>query len=54
MSLSGPLVARMLSFCSSCTIKPEKRLMVRGMRVFGLMENSTFLCVRTYTAWEGG
>lgn len=34
-SLSGPFVARMLSFCSSCTISPEKRLSVRGMRTLG-------------------
>jgi hypothetical protein len=26
----------MLSFCSSCTISPEKRLKVRGMRTLGL------------------
>ena len=31
-SLSGPLVARMLSFCSSCTISPQKRRNVRGSR----------------------
>ena len=31
-SLSGPLVARMLSFCSSCTNSPQKRLNVRGNR----------------------
>mmetsp|Transcript_13873 Transcript_13873/g.24305 ORF Transcript_13873/g.24305 Transcript_13873/m.24305 type:complete len:200 (-) Transcript_13873:293-892(-) len=45
-SLSGPLLERMLSFCSSCAIKPQKRRNVRGRRTFGLTEMSTFFCVR--------
>lgn len=34
-SLSGPLVARMLSFCSNCTMRPQKRRKVRGRRTCG-------------------
>ena len=47
MSLSGPLVARMLSFCSSCTIRPQKRRNVRGRRVVGLTLMSALRAVRT-------
>ena len=32
-SFSGPLLARMESFCSSCTMRPQKRLNVRGCGV---------------------
>ena len=52
-SLSGPLVARMLSFCSSCAMRPQKRLKVRGSRTLGFTEMSWFLAVRMYTAWVG-
>lgn len=34
-SLSGPLVARMLSFWSSCAMSPQKRRNVRGRRTCG-------------------
>ena len=44
-SLSGPLVARMLSFCSSCTSRPQKRLNVRGSRTCGLICTCTSPCV---------
>lgn len=40
-SLSGPFVDLMLSFCSSCTMSPQKRLKVRGMRTLGLTCSNT-------------
>jgi hypothetical protein len=46
-SLEDPLDARMLSFCSSCTMRPQKRLNVRGNRTCGLTSMSTFLAVCT-------
>ena len=49
-SFSGPLDARMESFCRSCTMSPQKRLNVLGMRVCGLMRINTFFCVCTNTA----
>ena len=51
-SLSGPFVARMLSFWSSCTINPQNLLNVLGSRTDGLTCIRTFLCVcmnRPYT-----
>ena len=49
-SLAEPLDDRMLSFCSSCTMRPQKRLNVRGSRTAGLTSISTFFAVCTYTA----
>lgn len=51
-SLSGPFVARMLSFWRSCTINPQNLLNVLGSRTDGLTCIRTFLCVcmnRPYT-----
>lgn len=49
-SFEEPLDALMLSFCSSCTMRPQNRLNVRGNRTCGLTSISTFLAVCTYTA----
>lgn len=40
----------MLSLLSSITMRPQKRLKVRGSRHWGLISMSTFFWVCTYTA----
>lgn len=49
-SFSEPFEARMENFWRSWTIRPQKRLNVRGMRVCGLTLNQTFFWVCTKTA----
>ncbi len=46
-SLLEPFVACMLNFCSSCTMRPQKRLKVRGSRTCGWISSSTPFTVRT-------
>ena len=48
-SFSGPLAPRMASLCKSCTIRPLKRLKVRGMRTCGLTSIRTPFAVWMYT-----
>lgn len=47
-NLSVELTALIESLCKSCTIRPEKRLKVRGIRVCGFISISTFFWVRMY------
>ena len=49
-SLSGPFVARMLSFWSSCTMRPQNLRNVRGSLTAGFTSISTFLEVCTNSA----
>ncbi len=46
MSVTEDPVALIFMFVSSCAIRPEKRLKVRGMRIYGLISINTFLLVR--------
>ena len=49
MSVSFVSAARTRKLCSSCTMRPQKRLNVRGMRVCGSISMSTFFFVSIST-----
>ena len=48
-SFSLPLTPLMLSLCKSCTMSPEKRLNVRGIRTCGFTCGSVSILI-----WDSG